>query len=276
MSGIPVDKLIAIFRKMYDEHWRYTWGHAAEGDVDCSGAYVYAYRLFDRKIPHGSNAIARGYVEGIEPISNAKPGYAAFKLKKPGQSGYDLPEKYRKGGAAYNGDLNDYYHIGLVDETGQYVLEAQGTKAGFQRTPIKKWHAAGRLCAVDYTVKEEIPMTEFVVTAANGEPVRVRQTPGGATIAKLTVGTKLLAGDEADGWRPVVFDTDRQGYMKAEFLSTAQSVHDASETPDEGGEDNNSPAFVRTLTTDEFNRLCDARDQLEGILELIKSIVGVG
>lgn len=118
-------------------------------------------------------------------------------------------------------------------------------------------------------------MTEYIVTAANGEPVRVRQAPGGATIAKLTVGTKLLAGDEADGWRPVVFDTDRQGYMKAEFLTPAQSVQDVSESPGAGGEDI-SPAFVRTLTTDEFNRLCDVRDRMAEDLKFLKTIVGEG
>ena len=37
-----------------------------------------------------------------------------------------------------------------MDETGQYVLNAQSEQAGFTRTAISKWAKVGYLSAVDY------------------------------------------------------------------------------------------------------------------------------
>ena len=109
--------------------------------MDCSGAFVYAFRLLgNRSIAHGSNAIARKYVVEMLPVSMAKPGMAAFKARVSGDEGYDLPERYRQNGVSYTGDLNDYYHIGLVDSDARYVLNAKGTNYGFSRDPLNGKH----------------------------------------------------------------------------------------------------------------------------------------
>ena len=271
MGKIPVDGLIALFQRMYREHWRYTWGAAEEGDVDCSGAFLYAYRQFGQSIAHGSNAIARKYVKEILPVSKAKPGMAAFKLKKPEQSGYDLPAKYRKGGAAYNGDLSDYYHIGLVDEGGKYVLNAQGEKAGFTRTKLSAWGAVGYLKAVEYK-GGDTPMESMVVTASNGKPVAVRK--GNSTeamvIKRLPVGTVVEAFMDIDGWREIICG-DVDGWMMSKFLKPVQA-----EAVTGDGESASPEAYVRTLTVEEYNELGAARDSLEKIAELLTRIVGVG
>ena len=281
MTLIPADKLISLFRRMYNEHWEYVWGAAETGKVDCSGAFVWAYRQFGKSIPHGSNAIARGYVEGLVPISQALPGMAAFKKKAPDQSGYDLPAKYRKGGSAYNGDLHDYYHIGLVDETGQYVLNAQGTKAGFTRTPLSKWAAVGRLNAVSYTKttpsEEASPMIMMYVVSADGNPVRVRKNPSTSseTLTRLRYGTEVMAGDDVNGWRPIEYDGGKHGYMMSKFLSELQGPDSPAEAPSIAPTENPT-AFVKTLSTAQFNALCDARDDIEHALKTLKDIVGVG
>lgn len=41
---IPAAELIALFNRMYTEHWAYKWGAAQTGCVDCAGAFVWAYR----------------------------------------------------------------------------------------------------------------------------------------------------------------------------------------------------------------------------------------
>lgn len=225
MTKIPVNKLIAIFKTMYDEHWKYTWGHAARGDVDCSGAYVYAYRQFGLSIYHGSNAIARQYIVKLLPVSEAKPGMAAFKYRKPGQKGYDLPAKYQPGGAAYNGDLNDYYHIGLVDETGKYVYNAQSPDAGFGRSAVSKWGYVAYLKAVDYGDEPDDggkqTMETMYVTAKSGSTVRVREKPSkdSRVLTELRIGTEVKAGADIGGWREIIFG-DSGGYMMSEFLTT--------------------------------------------------------
>lgn len=235
MTKIPVDSLIAIFRQMYDEHWKYTWGHAAKGDVDCSGAFVYAYRQFGQSIYHGSNAIARRYVIELRPVSEAKPGMAAFKFKKPGANGYALPAAYQKGGSSYNGDLNDYFHIGLVDETGKAVYNAQNPDAGFGKSSVTKWGAVAYLKAVEYPHQvDPTPtpdpdgkqtMTIMYVTAKSGSTVRVREKPDktAKVLAELKLGTEVKAGPEISGWREIIW-SDSGGYMMAEFLTEQPNV----------------------------------------------------
>ena len=297
MTKIPVDGLIGWFQRMYRERWRYTWGHAEKGDVDCSGAFVYAYRQYGRSIYHGSNTIARKHTVKLLPVSEGRPGMAAFKIRKPGDKYYDLPAKYRKGGAEYNGDLNDYYHIGLIDEDGKHVLNAQGEKAGFTRTKLSAWGAVGFLKAVDYPNEKEMDdMQDMIVTAESGSTVKVRKQPStmADVLAKLKVGTAVRAGDEANGWRPIVYNGNREGYMMASFLTPAPATAapmvitptDLADAPtgpaespsapvaDDAGDE--FPAFVRTLTAAEYNRLCEARDHMAADLEFIRSIVGKG
>ena len=259
--GIPVEALIADFQRMYSEKWAYVLGSAKTGEVDCSGAFVWAFRQFGRSIAHGSNAIARSYVTELRPVSEAKPGWAAFKLRKPGHNAYNLPEKYKAGS-----DLNDYYHIGLVDADGQHVLNAQGTKAGFTRTKLSAWSCVGPLKAVDYseTPSEGGESMDYLVTAPNGGTVRVRVNPSeSATIVKnLKTGTKVSGIASAEGWHFVSFDGGN-GYMMSKFLTPVSE-------PDE------DLAYVKTLTPDEFNRLCEMRDQLTEMRKQLTAIVGEG
>lgn len=248
MSKIPVNDLIALFRRMYNEHWSYVWGAACEGCVDCSGAFVWAYEQFRKSIAHGSNAIARQYVRELLPISQAKPGMAAFKYREPGQQNYDLPAKYRN-----SADQRDYYHIGLVDEGGKFVLNAQGTKAGFTRTKISNWGCVGYLTAVDYGGDKQ--MGSYIVTAPDGNPVRLREMPnkGADIICKLKCGTVVNAAQPENGWQEVRYG-DSVGYMMQQFLKP----YTAPETGDH-----------LTLTMEQYNQLCQARD-------ILISIVGVG
>lgn len=225
---IPAAELIADFQTMYQEHWRYEWGAAEKGCVDCSGAFVYAYRLHGMKIAHGSNAIARNYVERLQPIENAVPGMAAFKVKLPGASGYSLPEKYRT-----SGDLRDFYHVGLVDSTGKYVLNAKSTQAGFSRDPLSKWAVVGRLDAVNYSSESKggIPM-QMVVSCPAGETVRLRTAPktSAAVVAKIPAGTAVSAEDVGDADWLLVRWEGKTGYMMRKFLSTVQSDSEPEDT----------------------------------------------
>ena len=52
--------LIAEFQKMIG--WKYEWGAARTGTVDCSGAFVFAMKKYGLSIYHGSNTIWRSYL----------------------------------------------------------------------------------------------------------------------------------------------------------------------------------------------------------------------
>ena len=206
--------------RKYGSQWI---GHKVE---DCSGAFVRAYRQRGLSIYHGSNRIAREYVEELLPVSEAKPGMAAFKVRKPGDQLYDLKAEYKPGGSHYNGDLNDYYHIGLVDGDPRYVINAQGTRTGVVRSNIADgWACVAELKAVEYEEGNPVERLYWaVVTAENGKPVNLRKAPSinAARIAALPVGTEVAVLNEADADWAEVQAGDKTGYMMRKFLQKRQ------------------------------------------------------
>ena len=65
---ISVPKLIQVFRSMLG--WPYvTPGTSNAKGIDCSGAFVYAYRQFGERIYHGSNRIARVYCRDMQRVT---------------------------------------------------------------------------------------------------------------------------------------------------------------------------------------------------------------
>lgn len=226
------NELLKDFETMLFEHWKYTAGAAEKGNVDCSGAFVYAYRQHGKSIYHGSNRIARTEVVELLPISEAKPGMAAFKTRNPGDSRYNLPSSYQKGAKYYNGDLRDFYHIGLVSERGT-VLNAQSSATGFVESEIDSWACVAYLKQVNYgeeaaddsnddstaadnTVSESIPA---IVTAESGKTVNLRVSASlkAMILERVPVGTNVEILDETDDWA-LVNSGKYIGFMRKTFL----------------------------------------------------------
>ena len=78
---IKAEKLLDLFERMEREHWGYELGAAKEGLVDCSGAFVWAFKQLGGSIEHGSNSIYHLRVGEVVPTAQAKPGYAVFKMR---------------------------------------------------------------------------------------------------------------------------------------------------------------------------------------------------
>lgn len=145
---IQPSQLIAIFETMYKEKWKYQWGAAREGLVDCSGAFAYAFRKLGGSIYHGSNTIWRKYTteKGLMGQIELVPGMAVFRWRKSGKE----PAGYKKDG------LGDYYHMGLFIGNGE-VIQAKSTKDGVVKSSVSGWHSAAKLSGVDYS--GEAPQT---------------------------------------------------------------------------------------------------------------------
>lgn len=270
-SKIPVNSLIKLFQTMYKEHWSYVWGESKKGCVDCSGAFDYAFRVLKgADCPHGSNAMARFFIVGsLLPVSEAKPGMAAFKLREPGEKGYDLPDKYKSGGSSFNGDLNDYYHVGLVDENVKYVLNAKGTNYGFCRDKMASgWDCVGYLKGVDYEdtskdSKEDIPMQEAKVvlpSGASGSTVRMRKLAktNADVVANVPIGSVIGVESDLGQWCKIEYD-HKSGYMMSNYIEYI------------GQDDETS-----SLTDDQRKKIDDALKEIERQINLIGGIVGRG
>lgn len=218
MANIKVNDLIDQFQTMYDEHWSYEWGAAKKGRVDCSGAFVYAYKqLNGPSIAHGSNSILRKYCDNAIPANKINNlnivGYAAFKVRDWASS--------EQSNSWYNTEPGDAYHIGLVDKTGKYVLNAKSKSKGFSLDPISSWQYVAPLKAVDYsggTIKMNTPYYALVTTKTT--PLNLREEPNSdsISIAKMSKGETVLVKDEIDNWGIIEYN-GITGYASLNYLN---------------------------------------------------------
>lgn len=232
--SIPVSDLIAIFHQMLSEHWAYAWDGAEKGRVGCAGAFVYAYRKHGLSLYNGSNRIQRTACGELLPISEARPGMAAFKRRVMGDKGYSLPDAYQPGGSHYNGDLSDYYHIGLVDDDPDYVLNAQGTATGFVRSKItENWYGVAYLNAVDYGEAKEEPEMKYAKVI--GGALRMRKGPGTSydVIRAVKDGEQVEVLTDAGGWAYIRAGHE-SGYVMSQYLQYTEAKEQLEEEPEEG------------------------------------------
>ena len=236
---IQVSALIALFKRMLDEHWAYEWGAAREGCVDCSGAFVWAYRQLGANIEHGSNSIAHLRVGEYVSISEAKPGYAVFKLRA-------WRDDSDNGGNRWFGQQpGDVYHIGLMGSDGK-VLNAQSTKTGFVASDAKSWAFAAPLKDVIYKEDDGKVFGNATVRVTSGYlNIREGASTRSKVIAKAENGARVNIIREAGGtgWVFGALASGEAGYMSSEYLVEDAPGADAAE--DGGGEE---IASTTTLT----------------------------
>lgn len=266
---IDAETLVEEFQIMYKGHWTYIWGHHEKGCVDCSGAFYYVFKIrYNLPMYNGSNRIARVYVNGeLIPIDEARktgrllPGMAAFKCYKPGNANYNLKSGYKPGGAYYNGDVNDYHHIGLTDTNPEYVLNAQGAKTGFVRSKISEnWSHVAFLKNVVYDRKDVKPMNDTMVviraadTSASTNTVNVRSaaSTSGSILFTVKFDGVVQAIEQDGSWIKIKYG-GKTGWMMSKFLQKQDEA-----TP---GED--------------ADKITVNRVDLEAILVTVKGMLGV-
>lgn len=239
---IKASALINLFQRMLDEHWAYELGAAREGCVDCSGAFVWAYKQLGATIEHGSNSIAHLRVGEYVPVSEAKPGYAVFKLREWREDD--------SGNRWFDQQPGDCYHIGLMGRDGR-VLNAQSTKTGFVASPASQnWAFAAPLKAVSYSDNAEGGETMFgnatVKTQKAGSYVNLREgaSTRAAVIGKVYDGERVNVLREAGAvWIYGKTQAGAEGYMSADYI-----IEDAPGADDAEDGDGEEIASTTTLT----------------------------
>jgi cell wall-associated NlpC family hydrolase len=209
---IQVGALIVLFKRMLDEHWAYEWGAAREGCVDCSGAFVWAYKQLGASIEHGSNSIAHLRVGEYVPIAEAKPGYAVFKTRAWRESD--------NGNRWFGQQPGDVYHIGLMGDDGK-VLNAQSAKTGFVASDAAGWAFAAPLKDVIYKEGDGKMYGNATVSVTSGYlNVREGASTRSKIIAKAENGARVNIIREAGGtgWVFGALASGEAGYMAGEYL----------------------------------------------------------
>lgn len=174
------DKLIQAFRDIVG--WPYASpGSNSQKGIDCSGAFVRAYKVQGQSIYHGSNTIYRKYCSktgAVDKVSALLPGMAVFKRRTDGAE----PGKYQGDG------VGNMYHIGLVCSVDPLQIIHATTPIAKLDTKLGNWSHWGLLSAVDYEATEE---EGNIVNTRN----TIRKGAKGAAVTELQ-GLLLRAGYE--------------------------------------------------------------------------------
>ena len=182
-APISAKELCTAFRQALSEGWGYIWGtrgqtwtqaqqakatramtvkHGAKWIgrrvADCSGLFVWAYKLYNESIYHGSNTIFNKYTSETGPVAGEV--------------------KIRCGTAVFQNTDGKRGHIGLYIGGGM-CIEAKGTPHGVVTSPLAVWDEWGTLTDVDYTgtVLETfnvVPL-DTITKGAKGELVKYLQ-----------------------------------------------------------------------------------------------------
>ena len=234
---IPVNALTAVFRSMLG--WPYaTPGSNDSRGIDCSGAFVYAYRQFGESIYHGSNRIIRVFchdVRRVASVDELKVGMAIFKAREDLSR---LKAEYKPGGRYYDAALPcDYYHMGLVTSVRPLeIINATPPRVRID-SDLSKWRCAGYLNAVDYAGSAPGPGPVYAeVTAPSGRTVNLRRSPSktAAVLVRVPIGeTVEVLAQTSELWWNVRYGR-YAGYMMREFL--VMLPPDGPETPQSSNE----------------------------------------
>ena len=219
---IDVDRLLDLFERMEREHWAYEPGAAREGCVDCSGAFVWAYKQLGASVEHGSNSIYHLRVGQVVSVAQAKPGYAVFKMR--------AWREEDRGNRWYGESPGDCYHIGLMGRNGK-VLNAQGVKTGFVASDAKGWAFAAPLNAVKYKAEGGGKMFGNATVSVTSGCLNIREGAGTAAkiIARAENGTRVNVIREAGGtgWVFGKLENGVAGYMSGAYLVEDENTPDA-------------------------------------------------
>ena len=285
MSTTSAAIYISKVNEIYNEQPSYQLGHdGSDGTCDCigmcRGALVRAGVTGITNM-RGTNAAARKTIKNFEAFSSAsqlKLGEVVLKAYEPGESGYNLPAAYQPGGASYNGDLRDYYHIGTVTQLNPLEITHMTSPSAKKDTKIGKWRFHGQLPWVDEGPgpdpdppdPDPPSQDEARVTAPTGTTVNMRKGPGTnyKLVERVPIGSLVKILKQGDDWCRCAYTDQRRatwcGYMMTKFLdfdidpghvTQTYTVHvpflteekanslirtypGAWKTPDEGGDDN--------------------------------------
>lgn len=228
---------------------KYVKGASSKTECDCIGMLKYGLRECGVTgfSTLGTNYTFRLQVKNIRKITgpeSLREGDVVFKVKKPGDEGYDLKTRYKPGGKYYNGDLNDYCHIGVVKSVNPIrIIHMTGPTAKTD-TSIGKWAWAAELdekyvsdgkaasggsgagtgngssgSGAGSGAAEGAAMLSATVIAQKGKTVNLRASGSmkARILARVPIGTTVYVIAQGDTWTQIQHG-DKTGYMMTIYL----------------------------------------------------------
>lgn len=205
----------------------YKLGHdGSDGSCDCIGLIIGALNRCGVKWPgiHGSNWAARNAMAWLLPVSDASDltvGDIVYKARRPGETGYSLPERY-----AADPDRADYYHVGVVRSVEPLrIVHCTSPGGVVVDTKVGKWAYRGGLSLIDRSdyspedTPEAVCAGTATVTASSGSTVNLRpgSSKSGKVLMKVPVGSEVTVLEVNGSWARV--EVPMTGYIMTDFLN---------------------------------------------------------
>lgn len=220
-------------------------GDGSDGTCDCIGLIIGAIRRMGLKWSgiHGSNFAARRQTVGLKAINTLNElslGDVIYKAYGPGAPKYSLPSRYKPGGAYYNGDLRDYYHVGVITSLNPLQITHMTSPTVIVQTikslsKLGNWNYYGKckpvieatgISEVPYVPeKADLPSSgkEAIVKSENGAPVKMRKQPTQQCNewVRIPVGTVVTLESPGETWAKISCGKRKNWYMMAKFLEVS-------------------------------------------------------
>lgn len=210
-----------------------TGGDGSDGTCDCVGLIMGA--LGGEFEIHSSNYFARRQMRSKDQLIDESQLHAGSIVYKSRRDRGDLNERYKEGGRYYDGDLLDYYHIGVVASieplTITHCTSTNNVNGITTDGTIREWSHFGDLLLVDYaedTASETTATVDLaVVYSEDGKPVRMRSKPTTEgeynTITKVPYSAPVRILEQAGEWATVSWNGQR-GYMMSKYLRVIGTI----------------------------------------------------
>lgn len=219
-------------------------GDGSDGTCDCIGLIIGALRRMGQRWDgiHGSNYAVRKASNNFRRITNANQlevGEMVFKARQPGEEKYDLPNRYKQGGSYFNGDMNDYYHVGVVTQVNPLRITHMTTPNMKVDTKLGRWAYASRIKQLDnagaydgssVVIPQDPDVAEpdenvtsgatAVVTAPSGRYVKMRKLPSTrcSMYEQVPIGAVVTLVKPGEEWAQISYGRRTGWYMMAKFL----------------------------------------------------------
>ena len=259
-----VEKYVAKCQEVRDAQPAYKLGASSLTECDCIGMDKYAFR--ECKVSFntsGTNYSVRKQVDNFRKLigtGDLHIGDVVFKARDTSDAYYSLPARYKPGGADYNGDLLDYYHIGTVASVYPLRIIHMTSPTARTDTSIGKWGYVGnwkpQYISGDSPAPDPDPeptpeptpepstATPAVTTSPKGTPVNLRERPSlnAPLVDQVPVGQAVDVYDSDGEWSKVTWKK-KSGYMMTKFLDFSDDAKPTLRRGDRG-------AYVEELQTD--------------------------
>lgn len=209
-------------RQIADSNPTYrTGGSGKDGTCDCIGLIMGA--LGKKYDLHSSNYFARYQMRMLDNLLDESQLHIGSIVYKSRRDTSNLNARYQAGGRYYNGDILDYYHVGVVTEIAPLEIThctSSGNINGIAYdTSIKPWSHFGDLLDVTFDDTEDDIGMLYTVTTPNGKPVNLRMRPdkNSPKVGEIPVGEDVNVVEQASGWSKVQWN-GLNGYVMSEFL----------------------------------------------------------